>query len=40
VRPGTDLARADALHAEVHRYCFIARSLNFAVDYEAKYIEE
>lgn len=37
VEPGTDTARADALHGEVHRYCFIARSVNFPVTCEAEY---
>ena len=36
---GTDLAHADALHQQVHQYCFIARSVSFPVAYEAKYIE-
>ena len=39
VRRGTDLAKADALHREVHHYCFIARSLNFPVEYAATYVE-
>jgi organic hydroperoxide reductase OsmC/OhrA len=39
VERGTDLAKADALHHEIHRFCFIARSLNFPVNYEAKYVE-
>lgn len=30
---------ADALHHEVHRYCFIARSVSFPVSYEASYRE-
>ena len=34
VATGTDLARADAIHHEVHRYCFIAQSVNFPVSYE------
>lgn len=37
VAPGTDLERADAIHHEVHRYCFIARSVNFPVACEASY---
>ena len=37
---GTDTARADALHGEVHRYCFIARSVNFPVTCEARYRED
>jgi organic hydroperoxide reductase OsmC/OhrA len=39
VARGADLARADALHREVHHYCFIARSVNFPVSYEASYAE-
>ena len=31
VKKGADLAKAEALHGEIHRYCFIARSLNFPV---------
>lgn len=34
---GTDLAMVDGLHAEVHKYCFIARSLAFPVGYAARY---
>lgn len=37
VPEGTDLAKADALHARVHDYCFIARSLNFPVTCAARY---
>lgn len=39
VDKGADLARADALHYEVHHYCFISRSVNFPVSYQARYIE-
>ncbi|MGC4064717.1 MAG: OsmC family protein [Polyangiaceae bacterium] len=39
VSRGTDRTRADAIHREVHRYCFIARSMNFPVDCEATYVE-
>ena len=39
VESGADLAKADALHVEVHDYCFIARSVNFPVRYEATYVE-
>ncbi len=39
VRPGADLVKADALHHEVSRYCFIARSVNFPVSYQASYHE-
>jgi organic hydroperoxide reductase OsmC/OhrA len=37
VAQGTDLKGADALHAKVHDYCFIARSVNFPVAYKARY---
>ena len=36
---GADLIRADALHHEVPKYCFIARSVNFPVSYQASYVE-
>jgi organic hydroperoxide reductase OsmC/OhrA len=39
VEPGTDLVKADSLHQEVHHYCFIARSVNFPITYEASYTE-
>jgi organic hydroperoxide reductase OsmC/OhrA len=34
---GTDLARADAIHHEIGKVCFIARSVSFPVLYEATY---
>jgi len=37
VPAGTDLAQADALHHEIPKTCFIARSVNFPVDYKARY---
>ena len=33
VDSGTDLERAEAIHHDVHRYCFIARSVNFPITY-------
>ena len=33
VTPGTDLAAAEAIHHRIHEVCFIARSVNFPVDY-------
>jgi len=33
VAAATDLARAEAIHHDVRRYCFIARSLNFPLAY-------
>src|SRR5687768_3787619 len=40
VRRGTDIALATAIHHQIHEYCFIARSVNFPVECEPKYIEE
>lgn len=37
VPAGTDLERAEAIHHEIHRVCFIARSVNFPVDLAARY---
>ncbi|MBW3097926.1 OsmC family protein [Pseudohoeflea sp. DP4N28-3] len=39
VAAGTDLAKARALHAEIHRHCFIARSVNFPVTCEPEVTE-
>lgn len=39
VAPGTDTTRADALHHDIHAYCFIARSVNFPVAFEASYVK-
>ena len=33
----TDESAADAIHGQIHQYCFIARSLNFAVKIDANY---
>ena len=38
VDPTADLARADAIHSEIHKVCFIARSVNFPVTIEAEYL--
>ena len=32
VRRGADLSRAHAIHHEIHKVCFIARSVNFPVE--------
>jgi organic hydroperoxide reductase OsmC/OhrA len=32
ILPGDDHAKAHALHADAHRLCFIAKSVNFPVD--------
>jgi organic hydroperoxide reductase OsmC/OhrA len=37
VRGGANLQEADAIHHRIHEYCFIARSVNFPVSYEARY---
>lgn len=37
VLEGTDLTAADAIHGEIHNVCFIARSVNFPVHFEASY---
>ncbi len=37
VPEGTDFARVDALHQQIHKTCFIARSVNFPVEYDACY---
>jgi len=37
VRDGADLLKADAIHHRIHDVCFIARSVNFPVAYEARY---
>ena len=34
VRAGADLVKAEAIHHEIERVCFIARSVNFPVTYE------
>ncbi|QGX98827.1 OsmC family peroxiredoxin [Roseovarius faecimaris] len=38
VPSGTDLAVADAIHHEIHKTCYIARSVNFPVEYAATYV--
>ena len=39
VEHGTDLMKAEALHHEVHKFCFIARSVNFPVSYNPEFVE-
>lgn len=34
---GSDVSIADAIHSDIHQYCFIARSLNFPVKFDATY---
>lgn len=38
VREGADLVRAEAIHHEIKRVCFIARSVNFPVAYEPTFV--
>ena len=38
--PGSDTAKADAIHHEIHKVCFIARSVKFPVTYAASYAHE
>ncbi|XUU60828.1 OsmC family protein [Erythrobacter sp. HA6-11] len=35
--PGTDLDRARAIHGEIHKVCFIARSVNFPIEIEPEF---
>lgn len=37
--PGSDTALADTVHGRIHAHCFIARSVNFPVQYEPQYFE-
>ncbi len=39
VAPGSDLAKAHALHKNAHAQCFIANSVNFPVENEPQVIE-
>lgn len=39
VEAGCDLGRAEAIHHEIHKVCFVARSVNFPVRYEPEFIE-
>jgi organic hydroperoxide reductase OsmC/OhrA len=39
VRAGADLVLAAALHERVHEFCFIARSVNFPIRYEPRFVE-
>lgn len=37
---GTDPLAADAVHGNIHEVCLIARSVNFPVDCDARYLHE
>jgi len=36
---GSDIERALDIHNEIHKYCFVARSMNFPISYEAEIVE-
>ena len=38
VAAGTDLVAAEAIHHRIHKVCFIARSVNFPVDYAPEFV--
>jgi len=38
VQAGADLAEAEAIHHRIHEFCFIARSVNFPVRYEPRFV--
>lgn len=40
VAPGTDLRHAAVIHDRIHQVCFIARSVNFPVTCEPRFVEE
>ena len=40
VKPGADLAKARALHADAHTLCFIANSVTFPVTHDPTIREE
>ena len=40
VPKGTDLLLADAVHHKIHKVCYIARSVNFPVEYQATYVQQ
>lgn len=35
---GADVGKAAALHGEVHKYCYIARSMNFPVEIKPRFV--
>ncbi len=40
VKPGADLERAHQIHHEIHKVCFIARSVNFPVTIVPRFVAE
>lgn len=39
VEAGCDVERAKAIHHEIHKYCFIARSVNFPIAFDVEITE-
>jgi len=39
IEAGGDVERAKAIHHEIHKYCFVARSVNFPISYDVEIIE-
>lgn len=37
VKPGADLAKAEAIHHRIHEVCFVARSVNFPITCAAEF---
>lgn len=40
LKPGADLVRAEAIHHEIHKVCFIARSVNFPITIEPRFVAD
>jgi organic hydroperoxide reductase OsmC/OhrA len=38
ITPQSDVEKARQLHGDVHKYCFVARSVNFPVEYEPRIV--
>lgn len=39
IEAGGDVERAKAIHHEIHKYCVIARSMNFPISYDVEITE-
>lgn len=39
IEAGGDVERAKAIHHEIHKYCFVARSMNFPISYDVEITE-
>lgn len=40
VRAGTDIDAANAIHHRIHEVCFVARSVNFPINYEPEFLPD